>query len=97
MGMRPKFFFTGVVLLCALPLAAQQSDRSAQSSTDNAALLQRMKEMEDRIIMLEGKVRMLQAAQPSSPAAPAAGEAQTPLPASSVKQMNEPAMSKPHT
>ena len=85
MGMRPKKFFTGVILLCALPLAAQQSDSSAQSSTDNAALLQRMKEMEDRIIMLEGKVRMLQAAQPSAPAAPAAGEAQTPLPASSVE------------
>ncbi|HEY1263793.1 MAG TPA: hypothetical protein VGF06_09730 [Terriglobales bacterium] len=77
-------FLTGVALLCALPLAAQ-NDGTGPSSADTAVLLQRMKEMEDRIIMLEGKVRMLQAAQaPPAPTPSAAETAQTPATAPST-------------
>jgi hypothetical protein len=47
---------------------AQQSQ--PQAAPDNSALEQRMKEMEERIIQLEGKIRMLESAQATPAAAP---------------------------
>jgi len=57
----------------AVSLQGQQAAPASAPAggEDNAALLQRMKDMEDRIIMLEGKVRMLQSAASSPTPAPA--------------------------
>jgi len=59
-----KLILLVVVVVAAIPLYAQQG-----SATDTVALEQRIKEMEERIIALEGQVRMLK----SAPAAPLAG------------------------
>jgi hypothetical protein len=68
--MAKSIFRMAALLACALPLYAQQNQAPAESA--NAALEQRLKEMEDRIIMLEGQVRMLQSAQAQASAAAAA-------------------------
>jgi len=77
-------------LLCTLPVLAQQGGAMPQTSPqDSAALEQHIRELEDRIIALEGQVRMLKSAS-SAPeaavqtpaAAPSAAEAQ-PSPAAS--------------
>lgn len=56
-----------VTLLFALPLLAQQASTEPAASDQNAALEQKIRDMEDRIIALEGQVRTLK----SSTAAPA--------------------------
>ena len=62
------FAFCGAVSLQGQQAAPASAPAGGE---DNAALLQRMKDMEDRIIMLEGKVRMLQGAASSPAPAPA--------------------------
>ena len=62
------FAFCGAVSLQGQQAAPASAPAGGE---DNAALLQRMKDMEDRIIMLEGKVRMLQSAASSPAPAPA--------------------------
>jgi hypothetical protein len=61
-----------VPLVAAIPAYAQQSGASQAGSgqPDNAALLQRIRDLEDRVISLEGQVRLLksQAAPAPSPA-----------------------------
>jgi hypothetical protein len=74
--MRNLVLLAGIVLLAAFPLYGQAASQG--TSTDTAALEQKLRDMEDRIVALEGQVRMLKsqpAAQP--PAAP--GEASPPV------------------
>src|SRR5262249_2727209 len=82
-----------LVMAISQPLAAQQEGtppatsvpaaNSPANGEDNAALLQHIRDLEDRIIALEGKVRMLQstaapATPPSAPAAPTPENASMP-------------------
>lgn len=59
------------IWLFAIPLIAQQQNPSA-STSDNAALEQKIRELEDRVIALEGQVRLLKSQ----------GEAAAPAPSS---------------
>jgi len=62
-----------LAVLVALPLFAQQQSSSPQGSTqDTAALEQHIKDLEERLIALEGQVRMLKSGQAGAAAAPAA-------------------------
>src|SRR6266852_202995 len=66
--MKNLILLAGATMLCAFPLFAQQSDNPSQTnSQDTSAMEQRIKDLEERIIALEGQVRMLK----SAPAAPA--------------------------
>src|SRR5256714_8084092 len=60
-------------LMMALPAYPQQSGTSqaASGQSDNAALRQKIRDLEDRLIALEGQVRLLksQAASPTTPSA----------------------------
>src|SRR4051794_790186 len=71
------------LIFWAIPALAQQGSSAMPTTPDIAAMEQRMKEMEERIIQLEGKVRMLQSTQPAPAAAPAATAAPTEAPAQS--------------
>ena len=62
----------GVAILLPIPVAAQQNAPSPQSPQDSSAMEQRIKDLEERIIALEGQVRMLKAAPAAAPAQPAA-------------------------
>jgi hypothetical protein len=55
-----------------MPLTAQQS-QGTQSPADNAALLQKIRDLEDRVIAMEGQIRQLkgQQASPAAAGAPA--------------------------
>ena len=78
---------SAVLILALLPLGAlgQQAAPTPAGGPTDSAMEQRMRELEDRIIALEGQVRMLKAAaaQPTQPGAaqPGATEAQTQPPA----------------
>ena len=71
--MKYRILLAMLALSAAASLQAQQaaSATTPASGEDNAALLQRIRDMEDRIIMLEGKVRMLQGAAVNAAPAPA--------------------------
>ena len=73
--MRKKCLFVLVVCGFAFPVLAQQTQSAAP---DSSAIEQRMRELEDRVIALEGQIRMLKATQ----AQPASAQgAPTPAPA----------------
>src|SRR5262249_9028957 len=55
------------ICLFAIPLVAQQQNPSA-STGDNAALEQKIRELEDRVIALEGQVRLLKSQGAAAPA-----------------------------
>jgi len=61
-------------LMMAMPAYPQQSGTSqaASGQSDNAALQQKIRDLEDRLIALEGQVRLLksQAASPTTPSRP---------------------------
>jgi hypothetical protein len=59
-----------VAVLCSIPLWGQQANPQ-DLTAQNAALEQKVRDLEDRLIALEGKVRLLQSAQ-APPAQPAA-------------------------
>ena len=62
--MRNRFVSTLVVWLIAFPAFAQQAATPQQGTAqDNSAMEQRMRELEDRVIALEGQIRMLKAGQ----------------------------------
>src|SRR5207244_10904062 len=77
-GMKNFITWAGMVMLFTIPLVAQQSATSPpQSSPDSSAMEQRIKDLEERIIALEGQVRMLKAAQAApAPEQPAAAPAE---------------------
>ncbi len=65
--------YTGMAVLLCAPLWAQQAATPAPNS-QNAELEQKIRDLEDRVIALEGKIRTMQAAQ--QPAAAPSGAAQ---------------------
>jgi hypothetical protein len=88
--MKNLITWAGVAMLFVIPLVAQQSNTSSpQSPQDSSAMEQRIKDLEERIIALEGQVRMLKAApaasQPATVSGPTGAQAQVPVaaPASS--------------
>jgi hypothetical protein len=68
------------IIAVALPVFGQNA------TSDNAALEQKIRDMEDRIIALEGQVRMLKSAAAAAPAPPASA-----APASSAAAAAQPA------
>ena len=65
-------------------LASAQQEGTPSSGENTAALEQKIRDLEDRLIALEGQVRTLknaQAAPAASPVAPSAGETANPVPA----------------
>ena len=67
------------MVLYGVPLWGQQTS-APDASAQNAAMEQHIRDLEDRVIALEGKIRMLEtaqsgAAQPAQPAAAAEGAA----------------------
>ena len=87
--------FLGTVLLISMPAYAQQNDApqaAAAAQPDNAALLQKMRDLEDRVITLEGQIRQMKAQEaPAAPAAPASAESNTQA-ASPTPQSQPPAL-----
>lgn len=87
--------FLGTVLLISMPAYAQQNDApqaAAAAQPDNAALLQKMRDLEDRVITLEGQIRQMQALEaPAAPAAAASAESNTQA-ASPTPQSQPPAL-----
>ena len=71
--MRYASLFLILTVLLALPVWAQQGAQPGQP--DNAALLQKIRDLEDRVIALEGQVRILKS-QPAAPAPPIAAGAE---------------------
>src|SRR5262249_46379814 len=62
-----------LVFLFSIPIVAQQSTGTTSSERpDTATLLQKIRDLEDRVIALEGQIRQLK----GQPAAPAAAPAQ---------------------
>jgi hypothetical protein len=84
--------FGSALLLVALPVYAGQSDpgQAAPAQPDTAALVQKIRDLEDRVIAMEGQIRQLKTEQapptPSSPTAVPNAESSTqaaqPLPQS---------------
>jgi hypothetical protein len=77
--MKVSSLLAGVLLLVAVPAYSGQSDpgQAAAAQPDNAALLQKIRDLEDRVIAMEGQIRQLKseqapAAQLSPTAAPSA-------------------------
>jgi hypothetical protein len=71
--MKNAIFLILALGTCPLSLSAQQSNTS-DAASQNAALEQRIRELEDRVIALEGKIRTMQSeqaaqAQPAQPSA----------------------------
>jgi hypothetical protein len=93
--MKTKFSFVLVVCLMTFSAFAQQPTQQG-SAPDSSAMEQRMRELEDRVIALEGQVRVLKAVQAQpAPAQPAPGqapvEAAVPSPSGAPAQTTPPA------
>jgi len=74
--------FLGTVLLVSVPGYAVQGDapQAASANPDNAVLMQKIRDLEDRVIALEGEIRQMKAQEaPVAPpaAAPANAESNT--------------------
>jgi len=69
-GMKNLITWVVVAMLLPIPVVAQQSTQSPQSPQDSSAMEQRIKDLEERIIALEGQVRMLKATPAAAPAQP---------------------------
>ncbi|HEX2598718.1 MAG TPA: hypothetical protein VHL05_08105, partial [Terriglobales bacterium] len=69
---RPLCWFLGHAVLFAVPLVAQQSSPSTASpdQADNAAVMQKIRDLEDRVIALEGQIRILKSQQAAPATAP---------------------------
>jgi len=81
----------GVVTLFCIPLWGQQPN-PPDPNAQNAAVEQRIRELEDRVIALEGKIRTMQSAQAAQPAQPqpAPGATGAPAPAPAAAQTTPP-------
>src|SRR5437899_6745593 len=77
-----------------IPLWGQQAN-APDLAAQNAALEQKVRDLEDRMIALEGKVRLLQSA-PTAPAAQPAAEGQ-PAEAASAQAASQPTVSPVET
>jgi hypothetical protein len=77
--MRNRLVSTLLLGLIAFPVFAQQAAPQQGTGPDNSAMEQRMRELEDRVIALEGQIRMLKAAQAQAAPSPSAATAETPV------------------
>src|ERR1700730_12909041 len=57
--MKTPILWAATTILCAVPLLAQQSGPSPSGAPDVTALQQQIRDLQDRIISLEGQMRML--------------------------------------
>ena len=90
--MKEKSFFVLAVCMMTFPAFAQQG--AQPGSQDSSAMEQRMRELEDRVISLEGQVRMLKAAQ-AAPAQPVTGAAPASMEAAAPTGASAPAQTAP--
>ena len=67
-------WFAALAVLVGLPLFAQQTSASQGGAPDTAALEQRIKDLEERLIALEGQVRMLKSGQAGATGQPGAAQ-----------------------
>jgi hypothetical protein len=72
--MKKVIFIGAAVALVSIPLWAQQSNPS-DANAQNAVLEQHIRDLEDRVIALEGKIRTMQSAQSAQPAPPQPAQA----------------------
>src|SRR5436190_15505979 len=89
--MKNLITWVGVAILLPIPVAAQQNAPSPQSPQDSSAMEQRIKDLEERIIALEGQVRMLKAAPAAAPAQPASVSSPTAVQAQATAPAPTPA------
>jgi hypothetical protein len=90
--MKYRILLLAIILVAAVSLSAQQAPAApTASSDDTAALLQKIRDLEERVIMLEGKVRTLQSAPASAAITTPASEAsaQTTAPQAAAPQSTE--------
>jgi len=75
--MRHRFAPVLIAGFLAIPMFAQQAAPAPAASSNDAAMEQKFRELEDRVIALEGQIRMLKAAaaQPTPAAQPGAAPA----------------------
>src|SRR5207245_4444603 len=68
LAMRNTFLSAILLTLCAVPVVAQQSTGApASDQPDNAALMQKIRDLEDRVIALEGQLRTIKSQQAPPP------------------------------
>ena len=70
--MKTPILWAATTILCAVPLLGQQSGPSPSGAPDVPALQQQIRDLQDRIISLEGQMRMLRGTQPATTAQAAA-------------------------
>src|SRR6266536_2899715 len=71
-----KAMVVSAIALCCIPLMAQQPSAADTNAQNSAALEQHIRELEERVIALEGKLRTMESqqaaqAQPAQPQPPA--------------------------
>ena len=65
-------------VVCAIPLYAQQAATPATTDQpDNAALMEKIRDLEDRMVAMEGQIRQLKSQQQAPTAAGSGAPAQT--------------------
>jgi hypothetical protein len=86
--MKTPIIWAGIAIFSAIPILAQQTgSRPSQSSApDVAAMQQQIRDLQDRIISLEGQMRMLKNAPPAA-SAPAEATVQPSAPAAPAPEM----------
>src|SRR5438067_622385 len=65
--MKTTIIATTAALVFCLPLWGQQANAPDANAQNSAAMEQRIRELEDRVIALEGKIRTMQSAQAAQP------------------------------
>ncbi len=88
--MKTPILWAATTILCAVPLLAQQSGPSPSGAPDVSALQQQIRDLQDRIISLEGQMRMLRGT-PSPTTAQAAPAPKVSAPAPAVPPPEIPA------
>ena len=91
-----KLFISICVVVLLEGLACAQQGTASSAGQDTAALEQKVRDLEDRLIALEGQVRVLRAQLAQAPSTPPAspavetGLAPSPAPAESVAAVSQP-------
>src|ERR1700730_13443286 len=94
--MKRLILWASVTILCARAVLAQETSPSQTSAPDLSAMQQQIKDLQERIISLEGQIRLLKSAPPA-PAAPAEATAPpaAPAPAAQGAETQAAALSAP--
>lgn len=90
--MKTPILWAGVAVLCAMPLLAQESSAPPSGAPDVSVMAQQIRDLQDRIILLEGQVRTLKSAQPAA-AAPSGASGQPSAPAAAPEMAVAPVSS----